>query len=933
MDYKKTLNLPSTKFKMKANLAQREPQMVKEWEKEDIYGRLDREHQDRPVYLLHDGPPYANGHIHLGTAFNKVLKDIILKSRRMSGYRCPYIPGWDCHGLPIEHNVDVELGEKKKSIPKLSFREACRKYARKWIKTQKEEFTRLGVLGDWDNPYLTINYDYEAAIAREFNRFLAAGSVVRHRKPVHWCPSCVTALAEAEVEYADHTSPSIYVKFLFEEDLGDLVPELTGKKVSAVIWTTTPWTIPANMAVAFHPAFSYSAVRTGDEYLVMASELVESAMQACSIADYEVVASFGAAPLESRHCRHPLIDRTSLVVMADYVTLESGTGCVHTAPGHGSDDYLTGLRYKLDVLSPVDDNGRFTGEGGPYQGLTTREANEPICKDLEERGMLLARHELGHSYPHCWRCKKPVIFRATRQWFISMEKNDLRSKALEAIRKVNWTPSWGMERIYGMVESRPDWCLSRQRAWGVPITAVICRHCGEICNNDEINGRIDELFRKEGADAWFSHKVEDFLDSGTVCPACGATEFDKEEDILDVWFDSGVSYAAVLEERGLKVPADLYLEGSDQHRGWFQSSLLSAVGTRSMAPYEGVLTHGFVVDGKGKKMSKSLGNVIAPGEIIREHGAEMLRLWVSSEDYRVDIKISDEILKRLSEAYRKIRNTIRYMLGNLNDFNPKEDQVEVSRMTELDRWALHRFELLRREVQEAYDSFEFHRVFHRLYNFCTVTMSSFYLDIQKDCLYVELPDSVQRRAAQTVMYTILDGLLRLMCPVLSFTAHEAWGYLPSAPDREDSIFLASFPPPRNEFLNGELNATWEKLLKVRSEITRVLETARKDKIIGHSLEADVRLDAEGKLAELLADKWDILARITIVSSLRKVDSGEEGLTACEELPELKIKVGESRAQKCERCWMRSETVGSSAEHPQICSRCSSVMARLAEKDS
>ncbi|MGM0680999.1 MAG: isoleucine--tRNA ligase [Thermodesulfobacteriota bacterium] len=931
MDYKKTLNLPSTKFKMKASLSQREPQMVKEWERQDIYGRLEEKHKGRPVYLLHDGPPYANGNIHLGTVFNKVLKDIILKSKRMSGFHCPYIPGWDCHGLPIEHNVDVELGEKKKDIPGLSFREACRRYARKWIKKQKEEFTRLGVLGDWGNPYLTMNYNYEAAIAREFNRFLGSGSVVRHRKPVYWCSSCVTALAEAEVEYGDHDSPSIYVRFPFEEDLGDIVPQLKGEKTSAVIWTTTPWTIPANMAVALHPFFNYSAVRTGDDFLVIASELVETTMQACSIIDYEVVATFKAPSLEGRHCSHPLTDRSSVIVLADYVTLESGTGCVHTAPGHGSDDYLTGLRYGLEIVSPVDDHGRFTEEAGPYQGLATHEANEPICADLEAKGLLLAAREISHSYPHCWRCKKPVIFRATRQWFISMEINELRSRALKAIKKVNWTPSWGMERIYGMVESRPDWCLSRQRAWGVPITAVICRECGAVCNNEAINSRIDELFRKEGADAWFLHGVEDFINSGAVCPECGSAEFDKEEDILDVWFDSGVSYSAVLEERGLPVPADLYLEGSDQHRGWFQSSLLASVGTRLMAPYKGVLTHGFVVDGQGKKMSKSLGNVIVPGEIIKEHGAEMLRLWVSSEDYQVDIKISDEILKRLSEAYRKIRNTIRYMLGNLYDFYPATDRVDISEMDELDRWVLHRFELLKREVKEAYDNFEFHRVFHRLYNFCTVTMSSFYLDVQKDYLYVELPESRLRRSAQTALHIIADGLLRLMSPILSFTAFEAWDYLPEDPAREENVFFSSFPPAREEFYDEALNSEWEKFLRVRSEITRSLEKARKDKIIGHSLEADVRLSAKGEWAELLEGKWDILARITIVSALSKADSEDAELVSCEELPELSIKVGQSEAPKCERCWMRSLTVGDSPDYPDVCLRCSSVMARLEEK--
>ncbi|HFQ79765.1 MAG TPA: isoleucine--tRNA ligase, partial [Desulfobacterales bacterium] len=705
MDYKSTLNLPKTKFKMKANLAQREPEFLKQWQRDDLYARVQEQTAGRPAYILHDGPPYANGHIHIGHALNKILKDIILRSKRMSGFHCAYIPGWDCHGLPIEHNVDEELGEKKRLIPPLSFRKACRDYANKWVKIQRDEFKRLGVLGDWDNPYLTIDYRYEAATAREFNRFLASGSVMRSKKPVYWCSSCQTALAEAEVDYADISSPSIYVKFPLRDDLSDIDPLLVGD-IKVIIWTTTPWTLPANLAVAMHPAFVYAAVRVGDEIWIMAEERVEAAMAEFELSGYEILTTFSARQLERRHCRHPFLERDSLIVLADYVTLDTGTGCVHTAPGHGREDYLTGVRYGLDILSPVDSRGRFTEEAGVHLGMDINEANEAICADLEGQGNLVLRAAVSHSYPHCWRCKKPVIFRATEQWFIGMANNDLRKKALAAVHEVNWTPQWGMNRIYGMVESRPDWCLSRQRSWGVPITAIICAGCGEIINNETINGRIDELFLKEGADAWFSHDIKDFV-GDTVCAKCGGTEFSKEKDILDVWFDSGTSFAAVLEDRDeLSAPADLYLEGSDQHRGWFQSSLLAAVGTRGVPPYRAVLTHGFVVDDKGRKMSKSVGNVVAPESVIKKYGAELLRLWVAAEDYRDEIKISDKILSHLSDSYRKVRNTIRYFLGNLSDFEPRQ-RVAYADLPEIDRWALSQFEQLRERFVKAYDDFEF----------------------------------------------------------------------------------------------------------------------------------------------------------------------------------------------------------------------------------
>lgn len=908
---------------------------LKRWDKEDLYHKLEDAAQGRSQFILHDGPPYANGNIHLGTAFNKVLKDIILRSRRMAGFNAPYVPGWDCHGLPIEHNVDKELGEKKKTIPILAKRGACRKYAEKWVKTQKQQFRRLGVLGDWDQPYLTMRHEYEADIAREFNKFLLSGAVVRSRKPVYWCATCNTALAEAEVDYADHTSPSIYVKFPVRDDLGEVASELAGRKVSVLIWTTTPWTLPANLGVAFHPDFVYAAVEVGDEVWIMAKELVERCFTEFGIEDYSILTTFGAGGLEGKKCRHPFLDRDSLMMLADYVTTESGTGCVHTAPGHGADDYLTGLRYGLEILSPVDDAGRYTAEAGKYEGKQVPDVNREINDDMARDGILVKEGAIEHSYPHCWRCKKPVMYRATEQWFISMEKLDLRKKALQAIEEVTWTPAWGQQRIHDMVEGRPDWCLSRQRSWGVPLTVLTCSTCGDVLRNEEVCARIEELFMQEGADAWFKYEAEDFVGDGVRCE-CGGTEFRKETDILDVWFDSGVSHAAVLERREeLRSPADLYLEGSDQHRGWFQSSLLTSVGTRGRAPYKGVLTHGYVVDGQGKKMSKSVGNVIAPQEVIDQYGAEVLRLWVASENYQDDVKVSDEILKHVSDAYRKMRNTIRFLLSNLTDFDPVVHTASADDFTEIDRWALSRYAELVRRVERAYEEYEFHAIYHSLHNFCGTVVSSLYMDILKDRLYCSAPDDPKRRAAQTVIYRILDGLLRLMAPILCFTTAEAWehfhGLTQDAP-LEESVFFADFPVVTDIGEDKELDARWQQLLQIRSEITKILEAARRDKVIGLSLDAEVLLEVNGDIKEFLVENLGLVKELCIVSNLQMVEKLEQGekmvVGAAEDIADLKIAVRPATGEKCERCWVVETSVGVDSEHPTLCTRCCAVVRSL-----
>jgi len=925
MDYKKTLNLPQTSFPMKANLSEREPEILAKWDQLKLYELLRAQSKGRNPYILHDGPPYANGHIHLGTALNKILKDMIVKCRQMSGHDAIYVPGWDCHGLPIEHQVDKELGERKKSMSQVEVRRHCRRYAERFIDIQRQEFKRLGVLGEWDNPYLTMAYDYEATIAQELGRFFDRGGVVRSKKPIYWCSSCKTALAEAEVEYHDHLSPSIYVKFPLQTEGRERFAELPDKPFFVLIWTTTPWTLPANLAITLHPDFEYVAVDVGKEIWILAEGLLESCMNAFGTEDYRIIRSFKASELKGLKCRHPFLDRDSALILGNHVTLEAGTGCVHTAPGHGREDYDMALEYGLDVYSPVDDDGRFTEDVPFFAGKYVFDANKAVSAKLEEVGNLILEKEISHSYPHCWRCKNPVIFRATEQWFISMETNDLRNKALEWIDRVTWIPSWGQERIHNMIANRPDWCISRQRSWGVPISVFTCKECGKLLATPETFEHVVNLFRKNGADVWFELGVEELLPAGVKCQDCGGRNFEKEEDILDVWFDSGVSHAAVLERRDyLSSPADLYLEGSDQHRGWFHSSLLTAVGTRDRAPYRSVLTHGFVVDGQGYKMSKSLGNVIAPGEIIEQYGAEILRLWVSAEDYRDDIRISPDILKRLSEAYRRIRNTARFLLGNLNDFDPPHDSVPYDHMEELDRFALHQLQELILKVRQAYDRFEFHRVYHALHNYCVVDLSSFYLDILKDRLYISAAASKARRSAQTVLYEIITVLLKLMAPVLSFTAEEAWWYLSGRTG--ESVHLEVFPEADPSFQDEALNARWQTILGLRSDVARALEAARKAKVIGHPLDAKVILALPDSVRESLEAEKELLRAVFIVSQVefRSADEPAGGIEGVE-IPGAKIEVVNAAGKKCERCWVYSESVGQFEAHSTICDRCYRIL--------
>jgi isoleucyl-tRNA synthetase len=925
MDYKDSLNLPKTDFPMKANLPKREPEMLARWDAMRIYDRIREDSQGRKPYILHDGPPYANGSIHLGTALNKIIKDILIKAKNMTGRDSVYVPGWDCHGLPIEHQVDKELGEKKAGMSQADKRRFCRVYADKFVGIQREQFKRLGVFGEWENPYLTMNYAYEATTVQEFGKLYLNGSVYKGKKPVYWCASCKTALAEAEVEYQDHKTPSIYVKFALISDITKRLPKLAQEKISVVIWTTTPWTIPANLAIAFHAGFTYAAVKVKGEVLILAKDLLSYCLDAFGLAHEpcEILDEFPGSVMEGLKCRHPLIDRESLLIVAPFVTLDAGSGCVHIAPGHGQEDYEIGMKYGLDNYAPVDDDGRFTPDVKDFAGRFVFDANEEINKKLKEEGALLGEMEMLHTYPHCWRCKQPIIFRSTEQWFISMEKNDLRKKTLAAIDAVTWIPAWGRDRIHGMIENRPDWCISRQRLWGVPITMFYCKGCGSEVMTQEILDHVVCLVREYGADVWFEREPKDLLPAGHRCPVCGGQTFRKETNILDVWFDSGMSHAAVLEQRpGLSSPADMYLEGSDQHRGWFHSSLLESVGTRGRAPYRNVLTHGFVVDGEGRKMSKSVGNVIDSQTIIDEYGAEILRLWVAAEDYTEDIRISGEILKRLVEAYRRIRNTSRFILGNLYDFNPGTDTVSYEEMEEMDRWILHRLQEVIRRVREAYEQYQFHVVYYHLHNFCTVDLSALYLDVLKDRLYTAKAASRARRSAQTAVMEILEAMARLLAPILTFTAEEVWLALPDYPGKAGSVHLTQLPEINEAYLQPELAERWKTLIAVRGEVAKAIEATRQNKVLGHSLDAAVAIAVPEKLRDLLATHREDLRALLIVSDVRIVDEqaiGEAYRSA--DIAGLVVGVSRAKGEKCHRCWIYSETVGTSAEHPALCERC------------
>ncbi len=925
MDYKDTLNLPHTDFPMKANLAKREPEMLARWDGMHIYDLIRQTSKGRKPYILHDGPPYANGSIHLGTALNKIIKDVLVKSKNMAGFDSVYVPGWDCHGLPIEHQVDKELGDKKGALSQVEKRRFCRQYAERYLGIQREQFKRLGVFGEWDNPYLTMTYDYEAATVAELGRLYLGGGVYKGKKPVYWCASCKTALAEAEVEYQDHSTPSIYVKFPAVSDVSERLPKLAGEQVSVVIWTTTPWTIPANLAVALHADFIYVALKIGGEVLILARDLLENCLDAFGFRNepYEILDEFPGSVLEGLKFRHPIIDRESLLIIAPFVTLDTGTGCVHIAPGHGQEDYEIGMKYGLENYAPVDDDGKFTKDVKDFSGQFVFSANDAVIEKLKGAGALLGRVDIKHTYPHCWRCKNPIIFRSTEQWFVSMEKNDLRKKTLQAIDNVKWIPAWGRDRIYGMIENRPDWCISRQRLWGVPITVFSCKACGEQLLSQPIIDNLVSLVREYGADVWFEREANELLPAGCVCPQCGGGDFKKETDILDVWFDSGVSHAAVLEGRDyLSSPADMYLEGNDQHRGWFHSSLLESVASRGRAPYRNVLTHGFVVDGDGKKMSKSVGNVTDPQTIIDGYGAEILRLWVASADYTEDIRVSEEILKRLVEAYRRIRNTGRFILGNISDFHPETDAVPYSEMEEMDRWILHRLQEMIRRVREAYEQYQYHLVYTTLYNFCTVDLSSLYLDVLKDRLYTSRAASRPRRSGQTAMHEILEAMARLLAPILTFTAEEIWLALPATAGKPESIHLTLFPEVDDAKLQPELGEKWKKLIAVKSEVGRAIETARQNKVVGHSLDAEVLIAAPDDIRPLLQENIEDLRAFLIVSAVGVVDSAaiENGCQS-PEFPGLVIGVSRAKGVKCERCWNYSETVGASADHPSLCARC------------
>lgn len=933
MDYKGTLNLPKTGFPMQAGLPKREPQMLESWYADRVYETVLEKNEGKPLYVLHDGPPYANGDIHLGTALNKTLKDFIIRYKNMAGFKAPYVPGWDTHGLPTELKARKKAGVSNASaISDVELRALCREFALSYLDEQRNSFKRLGGIGEWDNPYITLTKDFEAKQIEIFAEMATRGFIYKGLKPVYWCPECETALAEAEIEYAEDPCHSIYVKFKVTDDKG-LFTKLGAPLDSTyfVIWTTTTWTLPANVAICVGPDFEYALISCEGEYFVMASALAESAMQAAGKTEYTVLGTFKGGELEYIKTAHPFLDRTSLVIVGDHVTLESGTGCVHTAPGHGVEDYDVCHNHypEIPVVVPVDSHGKMTAEAGDFvAGLTTEEANKVIAQRLEDTNNLFALQKIIHQYPHCWRCKKPVLFRATEQWFCSVDA--IKDEALEAIKGVEWIPGWGEDRISSMVRDRNDWCISRQRRWGVPIPIFYCKDCGEPLISKEAMLAVAELFRREGSDSWYAKSAEEILPDGFKCEKCGCEAFTKERDIMDVWFDSGVTHAAVCDTRdSLHWPADLYLEGADQYRGWFQSSLLTSIAWRGKAPYKAVVTHGWVVDGQGRKMSKSLGNGILPQEIVDQYGADILRLWVASSDYHADIRISPEILKQLSDAYRKIRNTARFMLGNLSDFDPDTNSVPVSEMLSIDKWALNRLDQLILKVRQAYDTFEFHQAYHAIHNFCVVDMSNFYLDVIKDRLYVEKADGVERRAAQTAMFMILDAMTRLIAPILAFTSDEIWQSMPHSGNCDARHVVYNEMPKlvseqTGETASEEFVARWDRIHEIRDVVKKALETARAEKQIGASLDAKVTLFCTGELYDFLRSVESELATVFIVSQVALVNG--EGGTHIDEALALSVLTEKAEGEKCPRCWSYSASVGHDETHPELCARCAAALS-------
>jgi isoleucyl-tRNA synthetase len=976
LDLKKTINLPKTGFAQKANLAQSEPARLKKWEEMGLYEKVLKARQGREKFILHDGPPYANADIHLGTAMNKILKDFIVKSRSLMGYDAPYVPGYDCHGLPIELFVDRKLGAKKANMSPVAFRRACREHASQALKRQTRDFQRLGILGEWENPYLTMSNHYEAETARMFGRFVERGYVYKGSRPVYWCIHDQTALAEAEVEYHQHVSPSVYVKFPLASDPATIDPALAGREVFILIWTTTPWTLPANLGIAVHPDFEYAAFEYKDEVYIVASELLEAVIAKCQLAaeddqgSVKVLARFGGSKLDRLEARHPWLDRSSLLMVGEHVTLggeadaeteldvrdarekppasKAGTGAVHTAPGHGHDDFVIGKRYGLDIYCPVDNAGRFTPEVEHFAGQSVFEANPKIVEFMRERGVLLFTESYEHRYPHCWRCKNPVIFRATPQWFISMDQaggpvveidedgrarsnftenfsdssggsaTPLREAALHEVEEqVEWIPSWGRDRMRNMFKGRPDWCVSRQRVWGVSIPVFYCATCNEAVAEPEIINRVADVFERESADAWYTREARELLPEGYKCRKCGGDEWTKETDILDVWFDSGVSSVAVLENHPkLRWPADVYIEGGDQFRGWFNSSLMVGLATHDRAPYKTVLTHGWTLDAQGRAMHKSAGNAVAPEEVIKTLGAEIIRLWCASSDYFEDMRCSDEILQRVTDGYRKLRNTARFALGNLHGFDPERDSVPTDQLLEIDRWVLAELDRVITAVAKAYEAYEFHTVYHTLYNFSTVTLSARYFDIIKDRLYTFAPRNKARRSAQTALYRIADSLARMLAPILVFTADEIWENLPG--DRSQSVHVSLFPESMQS-REYKLLADWEKLFEIRDVVLRALEEARVAKQIGSSLEARVEIAASGSNLALLEAHREDLRYIFIVSQVDIKESQTDGID---------VKVAPARGEKCERCWNYSTHVGESARYPTICERCTSALEEI-----